>query len=225
MKHQVRTPGRRRFQPVLILAGIGAAAVLSLSMSGTLSAFAATITNSTNTAASGSVILQETGANSTSPIGASVTCTSTDANSADLNSATCATINKYGGNLAMVPATSGSTTNLVTTTETFKNTGTATAASFILAPGACTQSANGVVSGTASDFCAKLNVVIAVNGVVVQTTTAAALAQGGPITLPAVPAPGGPAVTLKFTVSIDSSAGNSYQGLAASQPLVWTLSS
>lgn len=166
------------------------------------------------------MILQEAGFDST---GAGVTCTSTDGGSADLNAATCATINKYGGNLAMVPSDATGTTNLVTTNETFKNTGTAAAATFTLTPGACTQTANGTTNGSAKDFCSKLNIVISANDVVIQTTTAAALA-GTAITLP-VPVAGGAAVALKFTVSIDSSAGNSYQGIAASQPLVWTLSS
>lgn len=222
MKHPARILGRRRFQPVLILASVAAAAVLSLSMTGSLSAFVAAITNSTDTAGSGSVILQESGFDSA---GTAETCTSTDAGSADINAASCSTINKYGGDLAMVPSNGGGTTNQVTTTETFKNTGTATAASFILTPGLCTQSTNGTPSGSAKDFCAKLNVIISVDGTVVQKTTAAALASGTAITLPVVPAPGGAAVTLKFTVSIDSSADNTYQGLAASQPLVWTLSS
>ena len=43
------------------------------------------------------------------------------------------------------------------------------------------------------------------------------------VTVP-VPVAGGPAVSFTFTVSLDASAGNTYQNISASQPLVWTLS-
>ena len=36
---------------------------------------------------------------------------------------------------------------------------------------------------------------------------------------------GASTVPLTFTVSLDNSADNSYQGLSASQPITWTLSS
>jgi len=213
---------RRRFAPVLIVASLAAGVVLSLSITGTTSAFIASITNSNNTAGTGSIVLQESGPNST---GTPVSCTSTDATTIGVNSSTCSTINKYGGNLGMVPTNAAGTTNLVSTTVTFKNTGTSAAGSFTLVPGTCTQSANGLPAGTATDLCSKINVSISSNGVVFKTTTAAALASGGSIALPNVPAAGGAAVTFVFTVSLDNSAGNTYQNLAASQPLAWNLSS
>lgn len=81
---------RRGFTPLLLIAGVAGAVVLSLSMTNTFSAFTAAITNSTNTAASGTVILQETG-----PGGTPVVCNSTDTPSTiSINASTCATINK-----------------------------------------------------------------------------------------------------------------------------------
>ncbi len=212
---------RRRLTPLLFVAGLASAVVLSLSMTNTLSAFTASITNSLNTAASGTYVLQESGPSG----GSTVTCNSTDGGTVSTNAATCATINKYGGSTVMVPTNAAGTSNLVTTTVTFKNTGTATPTTFTLTPGACTQGTNGTSNGTATDFCSKLDVLITSNGTTVRSGTAASLASGGAITLPNIPAPGGAVVTLVFTVSIDTSAGNTYQGLSASQPLTWTLSS
>lgn len=200
---------------MLVAAGLVGAILMSLAMSNTLSAFVATITNSNNTAASGTVILQETS-------GATI-CNSTDGtgNNVSNNAFTCTSINKYGGSTVMVP---GST---VTTTLGFKNTGTATAASFALAPGACTQGVNGANNGTAIDFCSKLNVVISSGGTTIKAATAAALASGGAIIIPPanIPAPGGASVPFTVAVTLDATVGNTYQGLSASQPLVWTLSS
>lgn len=156
------------------------------------------------------------------------TCLSTDASTISVNAATCSTINKYGGSTTMVPTNTAGTTSVSTTNITFKNTGTGVAQSFVLAPGACTQSANGTPNGSATDFCTKLNVKITSGTTTIFSGTAAALGTGGAInvgTLVSVPTPGGVAVPIVFAVTVDNSAGNTYQGLAASQPLVWTLSS
>lgn len=128
----------------------------------------------------------------------------------------------------MVPTNAAGTSNLVTTNVTFKNTGTASAASFTLAPGVCTKGLNGTPNGSATDFCSKINVTITSGATVVQAkTTLTALAAGGAIALPAalIPAPGGAAIPFTFVVALDTTADNTYQGLSASQPLVWTLSS
>ncbi|GAA1994778.1 hypothetical protein GCM10009818_00150 [Nakamurella flavida] len=195
-------------------------------MTNTFSAFTAAITNTVNTAATGTLILQETS-------GATV-CNSNDstgansANTINTNAATCATINKYGGSTTMVPSASNTTpTNVVTTNIAFRNTGTAAAASFTLTPGVCAQTNNGAINGSATDFCAKLRVSITSGATVVYTGTAAALTA--PIVIPAslipAPAPGGAAVPFVVSVFVDATAGNTYQGLSASQTLLWTLSS
>ncbi|WIB15788.1 hypothetical protein DEJ34_01275 [Curtobacterium sp. MCPF17_050] len=201
---------RLRFAPVALLAGIFAAVLLSLSLTGTLSGFAASITNSSNTAASGTLIMQEQNAN------ASVTCLSTDGGSVSTNSATCSTINKFGGSTTMTPG------NTVNTPITIKNTGTAAANTFTLTPGAaCTQTANGTSNGTATDLCAKMNLVITSGSTTVFSGTLASFKGAAAISLPTAPAAGA-SVPFNFAVTLDSSAGNTYQGLAASVPMTWT---
>lgn len=203
---------RLRFAPVAVIAGIFAAVLLSLSLTGTLSGFAASITNSSNTAASGTLVMQEQNA------GATVTCLSTDGGSVSTNSATCATINKFGGSTTMTPGVT------VNTPITIKNTGTSAASTFTLSPGAtCTQSANGTQNGTATDLCAKMNLVITSGSTTVFSGTLASFkgAAASAFTMPAAPAAGA-AVPFNFAVTLDSSAGNTYQGLAASVPMTWT---
>lgn len=216
---------RRRFLLLVVAAGLVGAVAMSLAMTNTLSAFVASITNSNNTAATGSLVLQETGATG------AAACNSTDGtgNSISTNAyATCTTFNKYGGSTTMAPSNAAGTTNTQTTTVNFKDTGSATATSFTMAFGACTQSNNGTGNGTATDFCAKLHVkVVSGSTTVVADTTASALA-GTTVTLPAALIPGpnsASTVPFTFTTYIDSTAGNTYQGLAASQPITWTLSS
>ena len=86
------------------------------------------------------------------------------------------------------------------------------------------------VSGSASDMCAKLGVVVSqtvgANTTAVSPTgsTLASLATGAPLTLTA-PVASGTTITFRFDVTLSSTAGNTYQGLGASQPLVWTFTS
>ncbi|GAA1843717.1 hypothetical protein ACFFOM_03950 [Microlunatus capsulatus] len=209
---------RRRLTLVALLTGVLGVVVLALSMNSSLAAFTASITNSVNTAAAGTVIMEEKNAAGTT------TCLSTDGsgNNVTNNAATCATINKYGGSTTMVPG------QTVSTTVTIKNVGTAPAASFTLAPGTCTQS--GAVTGSATDLCAKLGVVITQTVGATTTTispassTLTTLAAGGALTLTS-PVAAGASATFTFAVTLASAAGNTYQGLAASQPLVWTFTS
>lgn len=203
---------RLRFAPVALIAGIFAAVLLSLSLTGTLSGFAASITNSSNTAASGTLVMQEQNAN------ASVTCLSTDGGSVSTNSATCSTINKFGGSTTMTPGVT------VNTPITIKNTGTSAASTFTLTPGAtCTQSANGTQNGTATDLCSKMNLVITSGSTTVFSGTLASFkgAAASAFSMPAAPAAGA-SVPFNFAVTLDNSAGNTYQGLAASVPMTWT---
>ena len=121
---------RRRLSPVALIAGVGAAVVLALSTTGTLSAFTAQITNSTDTAATGSLVMQETGTTG----GTGYTCTSTDAtpaaNNINTNAATCATINKYSGSTTLTPGATPTVSTVV-----LKNTGTVAATTFTVTPG------------------------------------------------------------------------------------------
>jgi hypothetical protein len=216
------SPQQRRFVRLIVAAGIVGALLMSMAMTNTFSAFVATITNSNDTAAAGSLILQESGAAGTTP------CTSTDGGGVSTNTATCATFNKYGGSTTMVPSNATGTTNNVVTTVNFKNTGTLPATAFTMAFGACTQPTAPAGAGSATDFCTKLHVKVTSGATVVQADTVASALAGTTVTLPAalIPAPNsGSTIPLTFTVYLDSTAGNTYQGLSASQPITWTLTS
>ena len=205
---------RIRFAPIALATGVLAAVLLSLTMTGTLSGFAAQITNSTNTAATGALTMQEQNA------GATVTCSSTDGGTVSTNTATCSTINKFGGSTTMIPG------QTVTTSVTIKNTGTVAANTFTLTPGStCAQSNSGSANGTATDLCSKLSVVITntTASATVYSGTLTALAGASAYTLPAVAAGG--TTTFSFAVTLASTAGNTYQGLQASLPLVWNYAS
>lgn len=204
---------RRRLTPLALIAGAVGSVLLALSLTGTLSGFVASITNTTNTAGTGALVMQEKDSTG------SITCLSTNGGSVSTNAATCSTINKFGGNLAMVPGT------VVSTNITITNTGTAPANTFTLTPGAtCTQSANGAANGTATDLCAKLNVVITSGATTIYSGTAAALAGHAPFALAAPVAPG-TTVPFTFAVTLASTADNTYQGLQASLPLTWAFAS
>ncbi len=209
---ETTTKKRKLALPVVIAGGVSSL-VLALGMTPTFSAFSASIQNSTNTAGTGTLVMQE--ANQ----GGTVLCNSTDGGSINTNSATCATINKYGGDLGMAP------NETATTTITIKNAGTVDASSFSFVPGACTQSTNGTVSGSATDLCAQTTVTITANGKSVFTGTAAALGTSGTtdmlskLTTTSVPA--GTTVTVVFTVKVGA-VGNTYQGLKISQPMTWS---
>jgi hypothetical protein len=211
-------PRRRRGGLLAVLTGLVGVVILALSMNSTVAAFTASITNSVNSAGAGTLIMREQNAAGT------VTCLSTDgaANNVTNNAATCTTINKYGGATTVVPG------QTVSTTVTITNVGTAPASTFTLAPGTCTQSGN--VTGSATDLCSRLGIVITqtVGGtsttVSPASSTLATLATAGPITLSS-PVPPNTTITFTFAVTLAAAAGNTYQGLAASQPLVWTFTS
>ncbi|GAA3885388.1 hypothetical protein GCM10022243_57780 [Saccharothrix violaceirubra] len=198
---------RRRFAFVAVLSGLAGSVLLALSLTGTLAAFTAAITNSTDTVSTGSLIMRETDGSNT--------CTS---NSSSTNSATCATINKYTGS---VLAPGGSATKTVT----LANDGTGTPATFTLTPGTCSQS--GSVSGItpANDFCTQVTLKVYVGA----TATGSPIYNGtlAAFTTPLSLTPLAASATQPYTfqVSLPSSLGNSYQGLTASQALTWTFSS
>jgi hypothetical protein len=207
---------RLRFTPLALTTVLLSAGLLSMSVTGTLSGFTAAITNSTNTVTTGSLVLQEgVGSNATT-----FTCTSVDGANITQNVSTCATINKFGGTgyQTMVPGTT------VSQNVTFKNAGTLNASTFTLAPAGCTQSAVGTFSGSATDLCAKLALVVTQSGTPATTVYTGPLggfsASKGLTTLAA-----GASSTFTFAVTLDSNAGNAYQGLQASVPMTWTLNS
>lgn len=196
--------------PALIAGGVSAI-LLAFSMTPTFSAITAQIVNNDNTAGTGTLTMQESDGKST--------CNSTDGGSISTNSATCSSINKFGGDLAMSPSDTSKTS------ITVKNTGTIDAASFTLQGGACTQAVNGSTGGTATDLCAKYDIVIKSGTSTVYSGTAAALA-GQTIDLLALlgktSVAAGETMPLTIEATLNASAGNAYQGLKISQPLTWT---
>ena len=216
-----RAARRRRLTPLALITGVVGALILAFSMNSSLAAFTAAIVNTVNTAAQGTLIMTETG-----PAPGNVVCTSNSGtnSNAGTNSANCATINKYGGSTTLVP---GQSTNV---TVTIANTGTAPAATFTLAAGACTQSGN--ITGSATDLCSQLGIVITQtpNGGATTTITPANTTlttlntTASPITLAAPVAAGG-SVAFNFKVTLPLASGNAYQGLQANQQLTWTFTS
>ena len=209
---------RAHFAPLAIAVGLASAALLGLSTTGTLSAFVASIYNNANTAASGSVVMTETTSS-----GSTTSCTSGISTTA----VTCA-INKFGGSTTMVPGSS------VATTINIANTGSGAVGTFTLVSGTaggatCAVSANGSNNGTATDanVCAKFNLTIASGSTTLFTGTLASFAaRTTAISLNSlIPTAGGASVPFTFTVSLDSSADNTYEGKTASVPMTWAFSS
>ncbi|WP_409484279.1 hypothetical protein [Arsenicicoccus dermatophilus] len=217
-------PSRRS---AALAAGVAGSLAMALSTSGTLSAFTAQIQNSVNTAASGTLTMKETTSSDAAGGTVTQTCTSNDGTPAGMatNSATCGTINKYGGATALTPGGAAATTYVQ-----IVDTGTAPATAFTLTPGACTATALALNGGAApSTVCGKFTVTVTAtvgNGTTVHpiySGTAAAftspvnmLAKTGLTSL----APNTP-VKLTFSVALDSSADNSFAGYQISQPLTW----
>jgi hypothetical protein len=208
------TSKKRKLSLPLIVAGGVSSLVLALGMSPTFSAFSASIQNTANTAGSGALIMQETDTTG------NILCNSTDGGNVSTNSATCATINKYGGIVTMVPG------QTVTTNIFIKNTGSVAASSFALTPGACTQATNGSANGTATDLCGKMMLLIKSGGTTIFSGSATAFNTAGLIDLDnklAVSSiAAGSSTPFSFAVTLDASAGNTYQGLKVSQPMTWS---
>ena len=198
---------KNRLVPTVVAAGAVGTVALALATTGTLSAFAASIQNSVNTSSTGTLVLQEKSSDG-------ITCTSTDGTD---NAATCSTINKYGGQVLSPGQTS-------TTTVTMTNLGTLTPASFTLQPGACstTNSASGEASTT--DLCSKINLAVYAGaddtGSSVFSGTLSTFTAAKKLTSLAPKA----SQAYTFVVSVPD-LDNTYQGLTASQPLTWTMSS
>jgi hypothetical protein len=199
---------RRRGAPLVWGASALAAGILVLGVTGTLSSWtAAIITNDTNTTkASDAVALSE----------AQGGAVCVDTATTSTNTATCSTINKYGG---IAPTlTPGGPAH--TTTVTLTNTGTG-AGDLTLAAGACTST--GGAAGSTGNLC---------NQATVTVECPTGTATFGPGTLNAFDtAPdsavaslaAGDSVDCTFSVSLPSTAPASVSGMVASQPLVWTL--
>lgn len=216
MPHRIRSSERtvphrpRVLVPLALAVGLASSGLLGLSTTGTLSGFVATITNDTDTAGTGTLVMQESNSAGT------VNCYSsgTSGGSTATNVATCSTINKYGGNLGLVPG--GSTT----TTINIKNSGTAAAGGFTLTPSGCTQTA-AAQNGGATDLCSQLTVQVTSGGTtIVATKTLAAFNTAGALTLTAPAA--GVTTPYTFVITAPAALNNTYQGISVSQPIAWS---
>lgn len=217
---------KRRFLPLVWAASAVSAAVLLLGVNGTLAGWTtAVITNSTNTVnTANAVILKETDG--------TATCFSSDS---PTNTYTCATINKYGGTTTPLAPVAGSNTRQIDVT--FSNVGKATAGSFKLEAGGCTQTpaastspapaVNNLCGPGANDLSvavgcsdgATYNAGAAWTGL---RYTAGPAGGIGTLTQTQSLAPGA-TWTCRFTVTLSTSASVLSQGITVSQPLTWTL--
>lgn len=230
---RVRVRDRRRWlgdrRVLLAVSGAGAAMVLMLGVSGTLSTWTqAIISNDTNTVATAkAVVLQETGpASQGTPV-----CRSSDGAQVVVNSFSCTTINKYGG--TTTPLTPGSS---VTTDVVFKNIGSANGTSFALAPGVCSQSPT-AGSGTpaAGNLCTSGDLTVSAKcspgatfvagsawsdlsyaAAAPPTATKTHTATAGDLNV-------GSTWTCEVVVALSASAPLADQGITLSQALTWTL--
>lgn len=200
--------GAVRRSALVTAAGLVASGMMAFTFSPAFAQFSASIQNTVNEAASGFIALEESSG--------ALLCTSTDGTDISTNSSTCSTINKYGGNLAMEPG------QTVSTSFSIENVGTIGADAFNLTAGACTQSANGSPNGSATDLCSQYTIVIKSGSTTLFSGTATALATQGTVNLDSLaPAPN---VSVPFTIDVTlGNVGNSYQGLKISQPLTWTV--
>ena len=171
--------------------------MVAFSLTPTFAGVVATITNSVNTASTG-------------------TCTTTGT-----GSATCATINKYGGQ-ALVPGGSTDTTVKIT------NKGSIAASAFTVKGGTCTtENAPGAsVSGT-GNLCSKMTVTVRANGTQVWSGTAEAFQQAAAQDIKTVvghPIAPNETVTLVITAALPANTDASFQGRQISQPITWQFS-
>ena len=210
-----------RVAPAVLAAALLSSSILVASVTGTLSAFTASIENSTNTATSGSLVMKETNSSG------SVVCLSTDANST--NTATCGTIDKYGGTGTALSPGASSTPTIVK----IANLGATAVSAFTLTPGACTSSrASMSIAATSGNLCGalKLTVTCTLGGTTATVVNAIALnAMAASYDVKqlssgaCVPAAAeASTASFSFTLTMDGSANASVQNQVVSQPLTWT---
>ncbi len=202
---------RPRLTGAAVATGLAGSLALALSLGASVSAFTATITNSVNTSASAALAVSETSG--------AATCNSYD------TTATCSTINKYGGvGSPLAPGQSR------TTTVTFNNTGSVAVGSATLAPGACVATTTGATGSTtpttpnttAGNLCSVLQVAVykGATDTGIASFTGSLSAFAATQTLDPIAVAAGQAYT--FKVTLPSAATTAIQGQQVSQPLTWT---
>jgi hypothetical protein len=224
-----------------MLAGVIGAAALALGTTASLGGFTASITNTGDKVASGSLIMQE----QVTPTGGSTTtCLSTAGGSAITTNANAACAsNKFGALVNAIPGASSFSTVVIT------NQGSVSAASLTMGTSPCVATptvptapvplANNVGSDSAG-FCGKVDVTIEDDTVVATPVCVYPAAAGAcaaptttnnlstlstaygttPLALTA-PVAAGAARTYKVTVMLDNSATNADQAMAATMPITF----
>ena len=220
-------PRRRRFAPLVIVTGVAATLLLAFATTGALAGFTASINNSANTTASGTLLMTETQGGTTCLSSAAGTVTTA-------NQGTCSTINKFNSaGTLMVPNVP------VTSTVTIKNNGTVPANTFTLTPGGCTQAnASTTPNGTDNAFCGKIDITIAdttgtafcvlpasASACATPSSTTTLTTQGTTAVSLGTPLAAGASRTYTFTLMLDNSATNADQGLVANETLTWAFAS
>ena len=218
---------RARLVPVALTTAALCSALLGAAATGSLSAFEASITNASNTAESGSLVMKELDANG------DVVCSSSDG--ANNVSASCTGVDEYGG--TGNPFTPGSTH---ATTIYIGNVGSSEVRSFAVKPGDCSRTAGpGTGSRATGDLCARLQLTLSCTPVrpdgtptassvtVYPGRTLSEIANAevdlGSISAGCVPhASGANGVRLDFSVHMPDDQDNTVQGQTASQPITWT---
>lgn len=197
---------------VSALASLGILGFTQMSLGGMI----AQIQNSINTARTGSLKMKETNE------AGDIQCESTQDNTT--NTATCATINKYGGtDNPLIPGGQGNTTVIK-----IENTGDIPATAFSVTGGACavTPAVGAAYSGSGSaTLCDHINVSVKVGQTVVFEGTAKAFQDAGATNILgklgkqniAV----GETTTLTINAKLNATADSTHQGLQVSQPITW----
>lgn len=200
----------------LVLVGGFVAIIIGFTTTGTFAGLVASIHNSVNTAVTGYLEMTETSEDGR------LSCRSTEDTA---NTATCATINKYGGETTPL-APGGSQT----TTIKIGNTGTIDATSFTIKGGPCRNIdiARAPISGT-GNICEKINVEIKVGDKTVFAGTAKAFQDretfnmlgSGDNKIGKNTIAKGSEETITIKVSLPADARNEYQGKKIDQPITW----
>lgn len=198
---------------LMLLGGLMSLAI-AFSLTPTFAGLVASIQNSTNTAVTGTLTMQEKSG--------SLICNSNDGNTT--NTATCASINKYGGETS--PITPGKTN---TTNITIKNTGSLAATGFTVKGETCTKTnLPGASFSGSGNLCDKIQVKISSGGTTIYDGTATAFASASATNiltkLSKTSIAANEEIQLKIEATLDASADSTVQGQKVSQPITWQFS-
>jgi hypothetical protein len=230
LMHKPEAERRRRFSPLLWMASLAGIAILALGITGTLSQFTASITNTNNQVQTAG---PEAFGFSESLVVNGVPQTPACATASAGGSVNCDTINKNGA--VGAPATPMAPGGVRTTTVRLANTATGAAGlsgNLTLSVQACGQTPpngtansanNGILAG---DLCGATLITMTCAGagqeLTVGPVSLTAFATGGPYTVAtAVPPDGTVDCTFTTNLPITATAVN-LEGITTSQPMTWT---